>query len=444
MKNGGFKKIGGFLTNKFASNTIYLLFEKIVRLIGSFIIFSEIAKYLGPSQFGLYNYSLAIFAVLLTITNYGIHGLLVKHLCLFDKKEANRYLGSAFLLKFLIGLFCFVFILCFYPVLFDSPLKGKLTSIICIGLIFHSFSVIECWFEANVQNKIISIIKTIFFIFYLFIIIGAIQVNISLITLCYLYVLEMVLRSIALIISYQKSGRNIFHFTADLKIIKDLIKNGLPLLLSSIAGVIYLKIDQVMIGEMLNNVELGYYSGAVRFSEAIYFIPWITTNALFPLIIQKRALGKKNYLKEFRKLSSFFFYTSLLISLFIYCISYYLVWFFLGENYLESVAVIKIHAWSIVFISLRALVNKWFILEGMYNKLFVLELIGGSLNIILNLYFIPQLGIIGAAITSLISYSLISYFGLLFFKDSRRVFYIFTTCILNPYHFITYKLKNRD
>jgi len=297
MKNGGFKKIGGFLTNKFASNTIYLLFEKIVRLIGSFIIFSEIAKYLGPSQFGLYNYSLAIFAVLLTITNYGIHGLLVKHLCLFDKKEANRYLGSAFLLKFLIGLFCFVFILCFYPVLFDSPLKGKLTSIICIGLIFHSFSVIECWFEANVQNKIISIIKTIFFIFYLFIIIGA----------------EMVLRSIALIISYQKSGRNIFHFTADLKIIKDLIKNGLPLLLSSIAGVIYLKIDQVMIGEMLNNVELGYYSGAVRFSEAIYFIPWITTNALFPLIIQKRALGKKNYLKEFRKLSSFFFYTSLLI-----------------------------------------------------------------------------------------------------------------------------------
>lgn len=433
-----------FLNNKFTSSTIYLLLEKIIRLIGNFVVFSEIAKYLGPSKFGIYNYSLAIFAILLTLANYGIHGLLVKHLCLSNETESKSYLGSAFVIKFLIGLLCLVFILFSYPIIFDSALKGKLTLIVCIGLMFQSFSVIECWFEAKAENKTVSFIKVLFFIIYLSIIITSIKLKVSLISLCYLYVLEIVLRSTALIIAYQKSGRSILHFNVDFKIIKYLFKNGFPLLLSSIAGVMYLKIDQVMIGEMLNDNELGYYSGAVRFSEAIYFVPWITANAIFPLIIENKKNGLRKHLLEFQKLSSFFIYISFFISLFLYSVSYYLILIVLGEDYLTSVPVMKIHAWSIIFISLRCLVNKWFILEGMYKKLFILEFVGGLMNIILNFYLIPKLGIVGAAITSLISYSLISYFGLLFFKDSRKVFYIFSVSIFNPYHFITNKLKNRD
>ncbi|MGY3795226.1 flippase [uncultured Aquimarina sp.] len=439
-----FNKANTFFKNKFTNSAIYLLVEKVIRLIGNFIIFSEIAKYLGPSNFGIYNYSLAVFVILLTIANYGIHSLLVKYLCQKEEQKYDLYLGSAFAIKFSIGLFCLIFIWCSYPLFFEDDIKGQLIFIVCLGLVFQSFSVIECWFEAKVENKVVSIIKIIFFLIYAFIIILSIKLGISLVTLCYLYVLEIVLRSIALVISYQKSGRNIFNFKIDRTITKDLLKNGLPLLLSSIAGIIYLKIDQIMIGEILNDNELGYYSGAVRFAEAIYFVPWIIANAIFPKIIENKNKNIKQHYIEFQKFASYFIYSSFFIALFLYSISYYLILFVLGDDYTASLPILKIHAWSIIFISLRCLVNKWFVLEGMYNKLFLLEIFGGLTNVALNIVLIPYIGISGAAFTSLFSYALISYFGLLFFKKSRKVFYIFTNSIFNPYYFIISKLQNRD
>ena len=436
-----FNTINGLLNNKFTHNTAYLLSEKVIRLVGSFLVFSQIAKYLGPNNFGIYNYSIALFTILMAIVNFGLHGILVKHLCVEDEAKYKSYLGSAFLIKFLLGLIFLFTLFIVYPFIFESILRGELTVIICFGLLFQSFTVIECWFEAKVDNKLVSLTKSSFFVLYVIIVTIAVYFKVSLVSLCYLFVIEIVLRSLALTIAYQKSGERIFDYKVDKRIVFALLRDGFPLVMSSVAAIIYLKIDQIMIGEMLNDTELGYYSGAVRISEAIYFVPWIIANSVFPLIVENKKHGWKRHVSEFRKLSGYFLIISFLVSLVLFSASYYLVLLVLGVEYLDSVLVLKIHIWSIVFVSLRALVNKWFIVEGMYKKLFLLELIGALINIILNFCLIPILGIIGAAIATLISYSLISYFGLLIFKDSRKVFYIFSTSIKLPIDLLIKRFK---
>ena len=52
-------------------------------------------------------------------------------------------------------------------------------------------------------------------------------------------------------------------------------------LFSGIFVTIYMKIDQVMLQELLNAEEVGYYAAAVRLSEEVWItVPWIISGSL--------------------------------------------------------------------------------------------------------------------------------------------------------------------
>ena len=67
-----------------------------------------------------------------------------------------------------------------------------------------------------------------------------------------------------------------------------LLKDSWPLILSGIVISIYMKIDQVMIKEMLDSEAVGQYAAAVKLSEAWYFIPMVIASSLFPAIINAK------------------------------------------------------------------------------------------------------------------------------------------------------------
>ena len=62
------------------------------------------------------------------------------------------------------------------------------------------------------------------------------------------------------------------------------MKDSWPLLLSGLVVMVYMRIDQIMIKNMINDEAVGYYSSAVRLCEAWYFIPVTLCNSLFPAI----------------------------------------------------------------------------------------------------------------------------------------------------------------
>ena len=53
-------------------------------------------------------------------------------------------------------------------------------------------------------------------------------------------------------------------------------------------AIVYLKVDQIMIGEMLGGEELGIYSVAVRMSEVWYFFPTAIIVSFFPKLLKSR------------------------------------------------------------------------------------------------------------------------------------------------------------
>ena len=63
---------------------------------------------------------------------------------------------------------------------------------------------------------------------------------------------------------------------------KRLLSESWPLILSGVALMLYMRIDQIMIGNMINDSAVGVYSVAVKMAEVWYFVPAAVVSSLFP------------------------------------------------------------------------------------------------------------------------------------------------------------------
>jgi O-antigen/teichoic acid export membrane protein len=87
----------------------------------------------------------------------------------------------------------------------------------------------------------------------------------------------------------------------------------------------------------------------------------------------------------------------------------WLVVMLFGVTYLHAGIVLAIHVWSGVFIFIGVASGQWFLTENLQRFAFYRTLFGALLNIGLNYIFIPRYGIVGAAISTVVSQMAVSY-----------------------------------
>jgi O-antigen/teichoic acid export membrane protein len=191
-----------------------------------------------------------------------------------------------------------------------------------------------------------------------------------------------------------------------------------------------MRIDQIMIKEMLGKREVGLYSAAVRLSEAWYFIPIIITSSLFPSVVNAKKVSESLYYSRIQHLYSFMFLLSFSIALLMTFLSDWMMVLLYGEAYREAGQVLMINIWAGVFVFLGVASSKWFLSEGLQNLLTVNTVIGAIVNVILNFILIPKYGICGAAIATVISQSIASYFMNFLFSETRSNFLRLTKSIV--------------
>jgi PST family polysaccharide transporter len=100
-----------------------------------------------------------------------------------------------------------------------------------------------------------------------------------------------------------------------------------------------------------------------------------------------------------------------------------------GNNYLESGVVLQIHIWSSIFVFLGVAQTPWDLAEELQKLAFVKTLIGAFINVLLNLFLIPQSGAMGAAIATLLSYAIVNYLLNLFIPRMNIIFKLQTRAI---------------
>ena len=185
-----------------------------------------------------------------------------------------------------------------------------------------------------------------------------------------------------------------------------------------------MRIDQIMLGQMLNSEAVGVYSAAIKLSEIWHFIPKITLISVTPILISLHKKNKLSFKKEFKKILKIMIFLSILISFFIFVFSKSIIGILYGSEFYESIDVLKINIWSLIFVSMGVISSQWYIIKNKQHFSLYYVLLGAIANIILNYFLIPLYGANGAAISTLISYSMIILIFDLLSKETREIFYL--------------------
>ncbi len=180
-------------------------------------------------------------------------------------------------------------------------------------------------------------------------------------------------------------------------------------------------IDKILIGEILSENQVGLYEAAVRISSISYFIPVAIVNSAQPAITKAYLRGKNEYYNKLKYIFYFLSLVSFLLALPIVVFSDYIVNFLFGLDYLKTSPILKIHAFSMVFVFVGLGRGLWIITESHFKFQMISTLLGGLSNIILNIIFIQYFGLIGAAYSTLISYFVMYILSGFFYKPAIGV-----------------------
>lgn len=408
---------------RYFANTSWILAEQLLRLIAELLVGIWVARYLGAEQFGVLSYAIAFVAIFSTIAKLGLDGIVVRELVI-EPSQKDKYLGTAFRLKFG-GAFLSIAAVALALQLTSSDYTTKLyVLIIACGMIFQSFEVVAFYFQSQVQAKYISSGKLMQLVLSSLLKIYLVCVDGDLSWFVWVSLVDQITLAAAYFIVYRRQQSGSFIRCFDYMIAKQLLKDSWPLIFSGFVVMIYMRIDQVMIKEMLGDREVGIYSVAVRLSEVWYFIPMVITNSLFPSIINAKKISEKLYYTRLQRLYSFMVWIAITVAIPTTFLSDWLVAFLYGEAYQGAGEILKIHVWASVFVFLGVASSAWLTSENLQRYAFYRTFSGAVINIVLNLMLIPMYGIMGAVIATVIAQSMAAFVFDVFTEKTRGMFYM--------------------
>lgn len=420
-------KIAYYLKQESSKNVIWLFLDKILRLGVGLIVGVLVARYLGPELFGKWNYAIAFISLVSAIATLGLDQIVVKHL--LDKNEEERLLlGTAFYLRLIGSFICTIFVVTYFYFFKNDSLLLGVAFLTVLNLWFQAFDVIDLKNQSLLQSRKTVIVKNSVFVVLSIVRLFFVYFKFSLISFVFLGLLECMLGALGLILYY--GINNFTEWKFNIAYCNVLLKQAWPLILSGIVIMMYMRLDQIMIGEMIGDRGVGLYSVSTRFTELWYFIPSVFASSFFPKLVEKFNINKNNYYDVCLKLLKLLFVISFSIALFFTFSSNFIINFLYGKEYIMSVFALQISIWTGVFVFWGVAAGNMLVIENLNKHNLIKSIQGLLLNILLNLMLIPKYGINGAAIATLISQFYASYLYYFFFKKTRHIFILQTKSIL--------------
>ncbi|MBD3789209.1 MAG: flippase [Campylobacterales bacterium] len=414
---------------KYFKNTSWLFGEKILRMVVGLFVGIWVARYLGPEQFGLLSYVQSFVGLFTAIATLGLDGIVVREL-VKDESRRDELIGTAFWLK-LIGAFAVLLILAI-AINFTSNdhYTNILVFIIASATVFQSFNVIDFYFQSKVLSRYVVFANIISLFASSVVKIALILYEAPLIAFALVVLFDSFVLTCGFIYFYFKQSQLLKNWKFNIFLAKKLLKDSAPLIIAGVINSIYMKIDQVMIKEMFDSTQVGYYAAAVKLSEVWFGIGVLICNSLFPAIVNAKKVSEEFYYKRIQNLFLFLIIISYSLSIAVYFLSDYIISFLYGQEFIAASSILAIHIFSAIFVYLGVSSGRWLISENKTMLNFYRNLFGMIINILLNLYFIPKYGIIGAAYASLIAYIAAFYLYDLFSSSTRQIFYLKTKSLL--------------
>ena len=409
----------------------WLSAEDLCRIAVGFLITLGLAKYLGPSQFGALSYLTSIIALLIPFTVFGLDAIVLRQLVSLPH-TAGPVLGSSLLIRTFGSALAAGLALGFFAIAGGPEgTSFHLMAIAAIGLIAAPWQSLNLSFKAEERVAILALPRTLIVIAAAASTLVLIYRGYSLESFIWLKSMEAVTMALAAVITFITLSRRKVGVTVDTAQVTALARQGLPLFLSAIAVMFYMRVDQIMLGNMADANELGNYSLAVRFSEAAFFIPMALQTAFYPALVRAKSLGQEHFRHELRKYFDLVTGSMIVLVIAVGIASHAIIALALGNEYQGAIPSAWILAAALPLVGIGTARSAYLTIEGKLWVAPLATLIGAAANIGMNFILIPLYGGAGAAIASVLAYWLAAH-GTCFILPGLRPIATDISRALNP------------
>ncbi len=415
---------------KIIGNISWLFADRILRLGVGVVVVALIARYLGPEQFGLLNYAIALVALFRIFATLGLDRIVIREL-VHTPACKEEIVGTAFILKLLGGILAWLLaVVTIFLIRPDDTLSHYLVAIIAAGSIFEAFDAIDFWFQWQIKSKYTVLAKNTAFIIVTCIRIILINMQAPLIVFAIAISTEFFLGAIGLLIAYQFNRQTLLALRPRWERAKSLLQESWPLIIAGVAIMIYLRIDQVMLGQMVGDEAVGIYAVTTRISSVWYFIPIGIVSSVAPSITEAKRSSETLYYSRLQKLLNLMAVLAYSIAIPMTFLAKHILVIMFGEDYAPGGRVLVIMVWTCMFWFLGICKSQiWIINEGRTRYNLIEKSLGALVNVLLNFWLIPIYQEFGAAIATLISYAFVDYIMCFIYPPARRIGWAMTKAL---------------
>lgn len=404
---------------KYFANAFWLLSEKIFSLGIALVTGIYVARYLQPEGYGMLNYAISFVGIFASFSHLGIDNILVRELARSPERR-NEILGSCYVLKSLGSLTLFGVISIILIFFIDNPpLTNSLIVIIASAEVFKAFDVVKGFYSAKVQSKrfvrvqiIVNLVGNLLKVVLVF-------MEAPIVWFAVVTALNSFGNGVGFVYTYWKLEESPLNWIFKKSVAFMFIRESWPVTIQGLALHTQARIDQVMLGNLMNNYEVGQYSVAMRFIEIFSFIPVVLVNNFAPAVAKAKATSPELYYERIVNFYRLMFILFLSTATPVFLFGEKVIVLLYGVEYQAAGVLFSLFAIRLFFTNMGTAKSLYVVNESLFRNSLLNAVVGAIVNITVNYFLIPIYGSIGALIATVVSFT-VSAFGVdLFFRRTR-------------------------
>lgn len=416
----------GIVLNQSIKNTVITFIGFGVGALNALYLYTH---FLGEDFYGLTAFLLSAANIMMPLMAFGVQNTLVKFYAEHNTEdEKSRFLNYVLILPLVliipISLVCFLFYESIATLISkENPIIYEFAWMIpVIGLFMGYFEIFYAWVKVHFQSVFGNFVKevllrllvSLFLLAVYFKLISVIQFVYSLV---FIYFLVMVLMAIVAF----KIRKPQFHLKFPKKK-KEIVYYSAFIIFSASIAVLLLDIDKVMIGMYQSIGNNAYYSVAIFIALTISVPMRAMHQITHPITTDLMARNKYEELNDLYKKTSITLQVIGGLILLGILININQIYTLLPEKYSGGILVVFIISLSKFFDLMLGNNNSIIFNSKYYRAVLSLGMALVVVTIGLNMYFIPNFGIEGAALATLISIGLYSLAKLMFVVFKMKLY----------------------
>jgi PST family polysaccharide transporter len=286
------------------TNIVWLGLERLTQIAVAIVISGLLARYLGPGDFGKWQYANTLLLVIAPITWVCGAEILVPTIVHRPPAETGAVLGSAFALRLGVSVLALVVTWIWIAAGGTDPTVGLMLAGLAVTMLFREpfIGVINSWLQSLTYSKPQLLASMLTAIIKAALVYALVRLASAPSSFGWLWALEAAAISAALVLYYMRRHGGRLGWRVDRSLFRHFASAGTVFWLGLICMYLFLKLDRLMLAHRVSFAELGLYSAAQQLNENWIALALMLAQTIAPAFVyrvQDIRLLRRNLLRLF-------------------------------------------------------------------------------------------------------------------------------------------------